>query len=75
MKTTKLGFMARDQYGQTYHFPGAEHPRKALLDHFGRQHVAKMYVDTKAGVAKHIGYIVAGLWLTVLEVHEWGGRS
>ena len=40
----------------------------------GRQHCAKMYVDTKAGLTKHIGYIVAGEWFTVYEVHEWIGK-
>jgi len=30
-----------------------------------------MYVDTKDGTAKHIGYVIAGLWLTVYEVKRW----
>jgi len=67
--------MARDQYGQTYHFPNETRPRKALLERFGRKSVSKMYMDTKGGGAKHIGYVVAGLWLTVYNVTEWTGKG
>ena len=69
----KLGYMGKDQYVQTYH--GLECPRRDLLERLGRQHANKMYVDTKDGQAKHIGYIIAGLWITVYEVHEWTGRA
>lgn len=70
----RLGYMAKDQYGQWYH--GLKHPRKDLLERLGHQHCNKMYVDTKDGRAtKHIGYVIAGLWLTVYEVHEWTGRT
>ena len=62
-------FMAIDQYGNTHH--GLEHPRKDLLERLGRKHAEKMYVDTKDGTAKHIGYVIAGLWLTVYEVKRW----
>jgi hypothetical protein len=60
-------FMAIDQYGHTYHGLGPA-PRKALLEKLGRKHAAKMYVDRKEGPPKHVGYIVAGLWLTLYEV-------
>lgn len=59
-------YMAIDQYGQTYHALGA-HPRKALLSQLGRRRAKRMYVDTSDGV-KHIGWIIAGLWLSVYEV-------
>jgi len=65
----KLGYMAKDQYGQTYH--NLKHPRKDLLERLYCKHAAKMYCDTKSGEVKHIGYIIAGLWLRVYEVHEW----
>lgn len=69
-----LGFMAKDQFGETYHMPNVRHPRKALLDLFDRKHAEKMYVDTKTGQTKHVGYIIAGHWLSVYEVHEFEGR-
>jgi len=68
MKT--LGYMARDQYGQTYHI-GDNPPRKWLLNHFGRKHADKMYTDGKGSEVKHIGYIIATHWLTVYRVCEW----
>ena len=64
-----VGYMAIDQYGQTYH--GLEHPRKDLLERFGRQHATKMYRDTKDGRQRHIGYVIAGLWLEVYRVSTW----
>ena len=41
------------------------------MDHLYRKHAAKMYVDDKDGKPKHVGYIIAGLWLDVFEVHNW----
>jgi hypothetical protein len=61
--------MAIDQYGQTYHALGV-HPRKTLLARLGRQKAQKMYVDTKDGKTYHIGWIIAGLWLTVYKVER-----
>ena len=66
---TLLGYMARDQYGQTYHL-GQCAPRKALLEHFGRKHARRMFVDRTDGKAHHIGWIIAGHWLTVYCVHD-----
>ncbi len=65
-----LGYMARDQYGETYHI-GAHSPRKWLLDHFGRQHADKMYRDKKAGESVHVGYVVAGHWCEIFSVCVW----
>jgi len=70
MSTPHVGYMAIDQYGETYHI-GDNPPRKWLLEHFCRQHAAKMYVDTKAGRVRHIGYIIAGHWLEVFSVALW----
>jgi hypothetical protein len=67
----QLGFMARNQYGETIHFPNEQHPRKALLQHFGRKHADKMYVNTKDGKEQHVGYIIAGNWLTIFRVFSW----
>ena len=59
-------YMAIDQYGETYH--GLTYPRKDLLERLCRTHADKMYTDMKDGSTKHIGYIIAGLWLRVYEV-------
>lgn len=66
----QLGYMARDQHGQTYHI-GNNPPRKWLLNRFGRQHADKMYCNTIRGESKHVGYIIATLWLRVYCVCEW----
>jgi len=72
--TKQTWTMARDQYGDTWHDLGP-HPRRELLKRLGRSSAAKMYIDTKAGETKHIGYIIAGRWLTIYTVTEWTGRA
>lgn len=62
--------MAIDQYGETYHI-GDNPPRKWLLEHFGRCHASKMYVDLKDGGTRHVGYVIAGHWLNVFVVSTW----
>lgn len=59
--------MAIDQYGQTYHI-GDNPPRKWLLDYLGRKSCSKMYCDKKDGRTMHVGYVIAGLWLTLYTV-------
>lgn len=66
---TRYQFVAMDERGQAY-FIDSKYPRKWLLDYFGRQHADKMYIDTGRG-HKHIGYIIAGLWLTIYQISEW----
>lgn len=61
-------YMAIDQYGHTYH--GLTHPRKDLMNRLYCKHAEKIYVDTGEGV-KHIGYVIAGLWLTLYEVKPY----
>ena len=68
MKT--IGYMGIDQYGKTYHI-GNNHPRKWLLNHLYRKHCSKMYCDTTNGKIKHIGYVIAGLWINIYRVEEW----
>lgn len=70
----KLGLMGIDQYGTKYTLK-TDCPRKELIEKLGIKHVDKMYIDTKGGDTKHIGYIIGGLWITLYEVHEWVGRS
>ena len=55
-------YLGHDQYGN--HYSIDEHPRKELCAALGRKHVSKMYVDRPDG-AYHIGYIIAGHWITV----------
>lgn len=62
--------MGRDQYGHTYHNLGL-HPRKELLARLSRKSASRMFIDTKSGESKHIGYIIAGLWITIYTVGEW----
>lgn len=58
--------MAIDQYGQTFH--GLKHPRKELCELLGSTHAEKIYADKKDGSTVHIGYIIAGHWLTLYKV-------
>ena len=59
-------YMAIDQYGQTYH--GLKHPRKDLMDKLCNSHAARIYQDKKDGSTVAVGYIIAGLWLSIYEV-------
>ncbi len=60
--------LAIDQYGTKHWIPG-KHPRKELLAEFDRKHANKMYID-REGKTYHIGYIVAGLWLSLYDQWE-----
>ena len=64
MKDSRV-YMAIDQYGQTFH--GLRNPRKELLNRLCRKHADKMFIDVN-GEAKHVGYIIGELWLTLYEV-------
>ncbi|MEK6884421.1 MAG: hypothetical protein AABY22_32615 [Nanoarchaeota archaeon] len=59
--------MAKNQYGEIYYLSG-KHPRKQLLEKFSRKRASKIYVDTKSGAVKHIGWIIGGQWLRVFRV-------
>ena len=70
----KIGYMAVGSYGTTYHLTDAKkHPRGQLLAKCDRKHASKMYIDTTSGDVRHVGYIVAGEWFNVYEVHSWDG--
>lgn len=62
-------YMGIDQHGVTYHDLGT-HPRKALLERFGRKHADKIYLDLKDGRTVHTGYVIAGLWIQLYEVYQ-----
>ena len=65
----KLGYIGIDQQGN--HYKIDKHPRKELVEQTGYKHVQKMYVDTKSGEVKHVGYVVGPLWVSVYQVHEF----
>ena len=65
----KLGYLGIDQYGGRYKID--KYPRKELLAQLGRAHAELMYQDSKNGT-RRAGYVIAGLWISVYEVHEWG---
>ncbi len=67
------GTMALDQYGGAY-YNLDPHPRKELLKRFGTSHADKMYIERRDGTNPHIGYIIAGYWLTLYNVTPWEGR-
>jgi hypothetical protein len=58
--------MAVDQYGDTFH--GLTYPRRDLCARLGRKHADRMYRDTATGEAQHVGYVIAGRWLSVYRV-------
>ncbi len=66
-----VAFMAIDQYGRAYH--GLANPRKDLCERLGKTHAEKMFCDTEDGGARHIGYVIGGLWLRIYEVRPWHG--
>jgi hypothetical protein len=61
-------YIGIDQHGQT--FRNLRHPRKDLCNLLGRKHIQKMYVDAPNGEARHIGYVVSGLWITVYALTQ-----
>jgi len=69
-----IGIMGVDQYGAYYGNLG-KHPRKELMERIGSRHANKIYVDTKSGMTKHIGYVIDGRWIQLYKVSEWIGRS
>ncbi len=62
--------MAIDQHGQHYDNLG-KHPRKELLSRLYRRNAEKMYINNTDGVAMHVGYVIAGLWLNLYEMEPW----
>jgi hypothetical protein len=65
----QLGYIGIDQYGN--HYILNKYPRKELLAKLSCKHAGKMYCDKKDGSTVHTGYIINGLWITVLRVSEW----
>ena len=71
-----LGYLAHGiRYGTTHHLTKPKHPRKQLLQACGRESARKMYCNTKDGKSRHVGYIVAGEWYEIHEVHDWKGET
>lgn len=75
-KQNHIGYVAIDQYGTTHHLTDpTRHPRKQLLDILCATHADKIYVDGPDGESEHIGYVIAGGWYRIHEVHSWAGRG
>lgn len=64
-----LGYLGIDQYNN--HYTIKKHPRKELLEQLGTTHAEKMFVDLKSGGTKEKGYVIAGHWISVFQVHDW----
>lgn len=59
-----------DQYGTVFTASTVKELRKQIK--MGGSRVSKMYVDTKDGKTKHIGYVIGGHWLQAFEPVELG---
>jgi len=57
--------VGRDQYGTAYWL--GPHPRKELMGRLGRRRVERLYRDEPGDSTRHVGYLIAGLWI---EVHQ-----
>lgn len=68
----QLGYIAVNQYGETLRLTKPDYPKKQLLDKLSASNAKKMYIDGPKG-AKHVGYVISGLWWTIYEVHAWEG--
>ncbi len=62
--------IAINSHGHVY-WIGKNPPRKWLLDYFGRQHSTMIYNQIGMNEIKHVGYIIAGEWLTIYRVESW----
>ena len=67
-----LGYLAINQHGNLLRVKGMR-PRKFLMDMAGVRSARKMYEDCKSGGVRHIGWIVAGEWWSVYQVHDLHG--
>ena len=68
MKTLNR-YAVSDQYGHCIKF-NAKFPRKWLLNYFSRKHAERMFVTTSDGKDKHVGWVIAGYWLTVYHLSD-----
>ena len=58
-----------DQYGTVYKNLGP-HPRKALLERLDRAHAERIYIDKRNGPPVHVGYYIAGRWISLYTAWE-----
>lgn len=66
-------YMARDQWGNTFHDLG-EHPRKGLMARLGYRSATRIYRDLKDGGTRHVGWKVGPHWCDVFAVAPIGAR-
>ena len=60
-------YLAISQYGDK---DIVTHPAKDLKAKYGGR-VSKMYVDTKTGETKHVGYVIGSLWFSLFEIKPY----
>jgi len=68
MKDKQLGWLGIDQQGNKYVMNQVKYPRKWLLDYLCRKRASVMWIDRKSGPPARIGWIIAGLWISVYRV-------
>ena len=63
-------YLGIDQYGSTYglHEGGLKYPRIELMRILDRTKAELMYVTGEDGSTYHIGYVIAGYWITLYEI-------
>lgn len=66
--------IAISQYRDYVRLEG-KYPRKELLEQLGYKSADKMYRDDKDGNAKHVGYVVGGVWYALYTLTEWVGAA
>lgn len=66
-------YLAIDQYGHKLLLE-SKYPRKELLAYHNTSHADKVYVDTKEGTSRHIGYVVSGYWYTLYKLTLFNGK-
>ncbi len=68
----KIGYLASGHQGTMIKLlEKNKHPRGQLLKALSSKHAQKIYIETKEGETKHVGYIVSGEWFDIFEVHSW----
>lgn len=67
-------YLAIEQHGHMIRLK-TQHPRKELMELFGRTNADKMYIDNHDGTARHVGYVIGGHWITLYQLRPWQEES
>lgn len=64
-------YVGIDQFGEVFRLGRTTSPRKALMAALGRKSARRIFVDPReGGPPAHVGWIVAGRWVSVYERME-----